>query len=244
MIRILVVDDQNLVREGIKILLEKATDINIVGEAKNGNEALQKIETLQPDVVLLDVEMPGVDGLAVADKISVQFPKIKVIMLSSHEDSSYVEKATNHGAKGYLLKNVSSHELEWSVRLVDSGYSAIKSELLEQQLEKDVKRQPEPVPSRIRNYSAVNTVETSKPVPVATMSSKERKNLNQLERLLVDNQLKPQNLNHQRARRKKKKILHNVKVTQIKKTVLSFEFKLLILIILFSLGFLTFVALS
>ena len=133
MIRILIVDDQRIVREGIKILLEKKSDIQIVGDASEGKEALQKIRALQPDVLLLDINMPGIDGFTIAERIKIISPKIKIIMLSSHEDKDYVQKATEIGAKGYLLKNASSQELEWSIKLVYQGYSTIKSELLEEQ---------------------------------------------------------------------------------------------------------------
>ena len=249
MIRILIVDDQNLVREGIKILLEKADGISIVGEAKNGTEALQQIRTLKPNVVLLDIEMPDVNGLTVADKIRSQFPQIKVIMLSSHEDNSYVEQATSHGAKGYLLKNVSSEELEWSVRLVDSGYSAIKSELLEQQLETPIKSNHNlaPLKNQSQNHQpfVVKAVGANDSATVSTVSLTEPNSFNQLERLLVDNQLKVQSIDYnKRIKKKKKKLLHGVRLLKFKRTLSSFEFRLLVLIILFSLGFLTFVALS
>ncbi len=105
MIRTLIVDDQNLIREGLRVLLEKATEIKIVGDAKDGESALQKIEAIQPDVVLLDIDLPGIDGLIVSKRINLKFPEIKVIMLSSYEDESYVSKATESGAKGYLLKS-------------------------------------------------------------------------------------------------------------------------------------------
>ncbi len=133
MVRILIVDDQKIVREGIKILLEKSAEIEIIGDAADGKEGLKKVELLNPDVVLLDIDMPGISGLSVAEKISSQFPEVKTIILSSHEDEKHVQKATESGAKGYLLKNASSQELEWSIKLVHQGYSAIKSELLEQQ---------------------------------------------------------------------------------------------------------------
>jgi len=271
MIRILIVDDQNLVREGIKILLEQAKEIQIVGEAKDGKEALKSIEMLQPDIVLLDIEMPDVSGLVVANKIKTRFPEVKIIMLSTHEDSSYMQKATNCGAKGYLLKSVSSQELEWSIRLVSQGYSAIKSELLEQRLSQDTKndsnnsRQLVSLEKKdillkqnknngnnngrsngnshldaadkaiLNSFSTVGTL----------VSNNNDPNSNKLETLLTQNQVGFQKQTVQKKRKKKNnQLLHGVSLLRFKRTVASFEFKLLVFIILFSLGFLVFIALA
>lgn len=265
MIRILVVDDQNLVREGIKILLEQTKEIKIVGEAKDGKEALRKIEMLHPDITLLDIEMPDVSGLVVAKKIKTKFPEVKTIMLSTHEDSSYMQKATSCGAKGYLLKSVSSQELEWSIKLVYQGYSAIKSELLEQQLseqkqtESDASNTPQLVSfpsqehlpeskSKTKNNSDVAVAEKKK----SRRSSKvealsltdDNADFSELETLLTQNQIGVQSIPYQRKQKKKNLLLHGVSLARLKKTASSFEFKLLIFIILFSLGFLVFIALA
>lgn len=133
MVRVLIVDDQMIVREGIKILLEDCADIEIISDASSAKEGLAKVKLLVPDIVLLDIEMPEMDGFAVANRLQIQHPTVKIIMLSSHEDEKYVRKATQSGAKGYLLKNASSQDLEWAIKLVDQGYSAFKSELLEKQ---------------------------------------------------------------------------------------------------------------
>ena len=90
MIRTLIVDDQNIIREGIKVLLENSAEIELVGFAIDGETALKKIEESKPDVVLLDINLPGIDGLTVANQINEAFPNIKVIMLSSYEDEAYV----------------------------------------------------------------------------------------------------------------------------------------------------------
>lgn len=235
MVRILIVDDQKIVREGIKILLEESPEIEIVGDACSGKEGLEKIELLEPDIVLLDIDMPEISGLTVAKRIRFKYPDIKTIMLSSHKDEKYVQKATESGAKGYLLKNASSQEIEWSIKLVDRGYSAIKSELLERQfahqtspqldlLDKDSKSNQK----KSRGYTTV-------------LSEADRENLDKLEVLLANTKVKPN-----KAVRKKPRqpAFHQAKLSQIKKTVSSFEFRLLVLVILFCLGFLTFIALS
>lgn len=268
MIRILIVDDQNIVREGIKILLEQATDIEVVGAAEDGNIALQKIEKLKPDIVLLDINMPGIDGLAVADKIRHQFLKTKIIMLSSYEDEQYVQKATELGAKGYLLKSASSQQLEWSIKLVHQGYSAIKSDLLEKQLSQEPSASPapsappaSPAPphQEIKREPKFDYVKIESPVPesnnnhslpkVAALSrnnnkQRDQENLNQLELLLSKNHTPRESFGYSTQQRRKKELFHSVKLTQIKKTMKSFEFKLLVFIILFSLSLLVFIALS
>ncbi|MEM8722016.1 MAG: response regulator transcription factor [Cyanobacteria bacterium P01_G01_bin.39] len=241
MIRILIVDDQNLIREGIKFLLEKAAEIEIVGVAKDGESALEKITVLQPDIVLLDIDLPGIDGLTVANKISRKFPQIKVVMLSSHEDDSYVEQAMAAGAKGYLLKNVSSEELSWSIKLVYQGYSAFKSELLTTFA--STKTAPSPLRATIEEKSSLDN---EIPSNASTSVAQNNVELSQMEALLTRNHLQQQYAKYAPDRRSSRngRYVNNVKLNQIKKTMKSFEFKLLVFIILFSLGFLVFVALS
>ena len=240
MVRILIVDDQKIVREGIKILLEKSTEIEIIGDAANGKEGLKKVELLKPDVVLLDIDMPGISGLAVAKRIRSRFPEVKIIMLSSHKDEEYVKKATESGTKGYLLKNASSQELEWSIKLVHQGYSAIKSELLEQQFELQKKLRS--------NLQLDEDLSATKKQPSNfAISDEDRSNLDKLEVLLTEEQNKKKDFSNSRKVRKPKRKqawFHGVRLSQAKKTMLSFEFQLLIFIILFCLGFLVFIALS
>ena len=244
MIRILIVDDQNLIREGIKVLLEKAVEIEIVGDASSGESALEKIVAVQPDVVLLDIDLPGIDGLTVADRIRLKFPEIKIIMLSSHDDKRYVAKATALGAKGYLLKDATSEELEWSIKLVHQGYSAIKSELLNYEPKREnssgfyASSQPQ---EKIRSSSAVDSsnVHSSSTQQTVARGS----NSDNIELLLAKNQVRQKYLTA-KQRRQRNYLFHRANLTKIQKTIASFEFKLLVFIIIFSLGFLIFVALS
>ena len=252
MIRILIVDDQNLVREGIKVLLGNIEGIKIVGDAKDGESALQQIAELQPDIVLLDIEMPGINGLVVAGKIRSQFPRIKVIMLSSREDKASVQKATTQGAKGYLLKTASSSELEWAIKLVEQGYSAIKSELMGEQLFQNSANllnkssKFNSVAQPIRNYSQVNGNAAKSHsrdfVSTSVISQDDKTDLNKLEILLANNPVQRKRPTHFKP--KKARRFHNFRLLKFRKTLASFEFKLLICIILFSLGFLIFIALS
>ena len=136
MIRILVVDDQNIVRQGIQALLAPKLDIEVVGTAQDGYQALEQIQNLQPDVVLIDIEMPRMDGLAATHQISQKFPQVKVLVLSSHEKEEYATKVLKAGAKGYLFKNALSQDLEQAIHLVNKGYSQIEPKLLEKLMAK------------------------------------------------------------------------------------------------------------
>jgi YesN/AraC family two-component response regulator len=118
MIRILLVDDQTLLCEVLKTWLEVEEDFQVIGVAHNGNEALSKIEMLQPDIVLMDIDMPEMDGLNATQIISERYPEVKVIFLSGHDEDDYLGKSLRAGAKGYLLKNTTAEELADKVRYV------------------------------------------------------------------------------------------------------------------------------
>ncbi len=118
MIRILLVDDQTLLCEVLKTWLEVEDDFEVIGVAHNGNEALSQIESLRPDVALMDIDMPEMDGLNATKIISEKFPDVKVIFLSGHDEDDYLGKSLRAGAKGYLLKNTTAEELADKVRYV------------------------------------------------------------------------------------------------------------------------------
>ena len=237
MIRILIVDDQNIIREGLKVLLETASEIEIVGYAEDGESALQKVSLMKPDVVLLDINLPGIDGLSVADKISSSFPQTKAIMLSSSDEDRYVSKAMKSSAKGYLLKNVSAEELEWSIRLVHQGYSSFKSDLLE-------KASLDPSSANNSVKSPSNRSGDRQPQVSASLSNTPtQRNPSELELLYAKNQFQHKYSDH-RNRQKGNPLFHSFRVSRAKKTMMSFEVKLLVFTILCSLGFLIFVALS
>jgi DNA-binding NarL/FixJ family response regulator len=130
MIRILLVDDQNLMRQGLKVLLAQIPELQIVGTAKDGLTALKQVEVFQPDLVLIDIEMPIIDGLTTTRLICRHFPKTKVLALSSYEKEEYVWKAIKAGAKGYLLKNSSTNDLARAIKAIYRGYSQFESGLL------------------------------------------------------------------------------------------------------------------
>jgi DNA-binding NarL/FixJ family response regulator len=242
MIRTLIVDDQNLIREGIRVLLEKASEIEIVGDASNGETALEKIEAIQPDIVLLDIDMPGIDGLTVADTIRLKFPSVKVIMLSSHEDRSYIQRSTAVGAKGYLLKNATSEELEWSIKLVHQGYSTIKSNLTDKPLAQKERSELYATPAPEPNLPSKSNV-ALKPSYSFVGSEKPKPSPDELELFSAKNQVSQKYLTS-RQQRRKKRLFHRSQLNKVKRTMISFEFRLLVLSTLSCLGFLVFVALS
>jgi DNA-binding NarL/FixJ family response regulator len=242
MIRTLIVDDQNIIRKGIKVLLENSAEIELIGFAEDGESALSEIEATQPDVVLLDINLPGIDGITVAHKVAMQFPQIKVIMLSSYEDEHYVSQAMASNAKGYLLKSVSAEELEWSIKLVHQGYSAFKSELLTPLVPRDQQ-------TSLESISPVEVIPVIPAVPVGNMlalpspsSPKTEPESDELERLLARNHIRQQHSTLQQHQRNSR--YSNIYTSRTKKMLKSFEFQLLVFVILFSLGFLIFVALS
>jgi DNA-binding NarL/FixJ family response regulator len=123
MIQVLLVDDQSIIRHGLKALLELEGDLQIVGDAENGAIAVEQVQALQPDVVLMDVRMPVMDGVAATRLIHQHSPQVKVLVLTTFDDQEYVQQALQVGAVGYLLKDTPSEELANAIRAVYKGYS-------------------------------------------------------------------------------------------------------------------------
>jgi len=120
-IRVVLVDDHALVRSGMRALLEQMPGIQVAGEATNGREALDLVERLRPDVVLLDISMPELNGLEVAERLHATQSAVRVVLLSMHADEHYVERALGVGATGYVLKSADAQELERAVRSAARG---------------------------------------------------------------------------------------------------------------------------
>ncbi len=125
MIRVLIVDDQNLIRQGLKTLLELESDLQIIGEAENGQIAVQQSDRLHPDVVLMDIRMPVMDGVAATRAILQRSPTAKVLILTTFDDEEYVTAALQQGAIGYLLKDTPSEDLAIAIRAAHKGYTQI-----------------------------------------------------------------------------------------------------------------------
>ena len=122
MIRVLLVDDESLIRRGLSAILQLESDIEVVGEADTGQLAVKYVEQLQPDVVLMDVRMPIMDGVAATRTITQLFPNTKVLVLTTFAEDTYITEALKYGAMGYLLKGTPSEELIQAIRSVTKGY--------------------------------------------------------------------------------------------------------------------------
>ncbi len=131
MINILLVDDQNLIRQGLKALLELEADLQIIGEAENGQIAIDLARELQPNVILMDIRMPIMDGVMATKEICRQFPDVNILILTTFDDDKYVSAAIEYGAKGYLLKDTPSEEIAAAIRAVDRGYTHLAPGMME-----------------------------------------------------------------------------------------------------------------
>lgn len=126
-IRMLLADDHTLVRDGIRLILEQMSGIVVVGEANTGREVLQLLKTTHPDVVLMDIRIPDLNGLEVTASITRDFPRVRVVVLSIHANELYVRQAVRAGAAGYLLKDVTKTELELAIKAVARGETYLSS---------------------------------------------------------------------------------------------------------------------
>ena len=129
MIRVLLADDHALFRQGLKSLLEAEGDFRVVGEAKDGWEAMRHALETKPDVILMDIQMPGLDGVQATQAILKEWPQAKVIMLTMYRQDAYVFEAVKAGARGYLLKDVDARELVDAIRRVHAGEVLLDAEL-------------------------------------------------------------------------------------------------------------------
>jgi len=157
-IKLLIVDDQRLMREGLHTLLEMEPDLEIAGEAEDGLAALAQYEALQPDVVLMDIRMPNLDGVQATLRLRQRWPEARVIILTTFDDDAYVFDGLRAGALGYLLKDVSGEELAGAIRKVAGGGALIEPSVarkvlaefarLAEPVKPPVERLPDPLSER------------------------------------------------------------------------------------------------
>ena len=133
-ISVLLVDDHPVVRQGLRSMLETDVHLNIVDEAENGEDALRKVAACSPQVVLIDIHMPVMDGLTATRRIKDKFPQTSVIVLTLYNNEQYVIEAVKAGAAGYLLKNASREEISRTIREVSQGGLLIKTTMLQKAL--------------------------------------------------------------------------------------------------------------
>ncbi|MFQ5752737.1 MAG: response regulator [bacterium] len=139
-IEVLIADDHTLIRAGIRSLLEKIKKIKVVAEASDGHEALQKIREYQPDVVLMDIAMSGLNGLEAAERVAKEFPQVRVIILSMHATEEYVVQALRAGAAGYLVKDATFSELEIAVMSVARDETYLSPAVSKHVIDKYIRR--------------------------------------------------------------------------------------------------------
>jgi len=120
-IRVLIVDDHPMVAEGIQSILESYTDIDVVGTLSNGQDAVDRAADLAPDVILMDLNMPGLGGLSATEIILERLPETRILILSMHDSPEYISTALSHGAKGYVLKDVQTEEIKQAIDAVMRG---------------------------------------------------------------------------------------------------------------------------
>jgi len=132
MIRVLIADDHTIVREGLRHLLATAGDIVVVGEAVNGHEVVERVRMTDLDILLLDLSMPGKSGMELIRQVKTEKPKLKVLVLSMHEEHQYAVRAIRAGASGYLTKDSASVQLVSALRKLAAGGAFISAEVAEQ----------------------------------------------------------------------------------------------------------------
>ncbi len=125
MIRLLIVDDHEMVREGLKAMLVSEPDFTIVGDASNAEQALELVERLHPDVILLDIRLPGVSGIEVCRTVTERYPETAVIILTTFTDESLIAQCIQAGARGFIVKDIERFDLKRSIRAVARGEAAI-----------------------------------------------------------------------------------------------------------------------
>jgi len=132
MIRVLIADDHTIMREGLKQLLLAAGDLEVAGEARDGHEVLRQVQALDFDVLLLDMSMPGKSGMDLIKQVKADKPKLRVLVLSMHQEHQYAVRAIKAGASGYLTKESASTQLVSAIRKVAKGGAFISAEVAEQ----------------------------------------------------------------------------------------------------------------
>ncbi|WP_242901108.1 response regulator transcription factor [Actinomadura terrae] len=144
MIRVLLVDDQHLVRMGLRMLCDSAPDLEVVGEAGDGRDAPRLVGELSPDVVLMDLRMPGVDGIAATRRITAAWPAVRVVVLTTFDDDDHLYPALAAGAFGFMVKDAPPPELLRAVRMAAGGESPYSGDVLRRLVDQAVRARSEP----------------------------------------------------------------------------------------------------
>lgn len=150
-IRVFIADDHAVLRAGLRMLIDAQPDMQVVGEAEDGEEAVRRVVSLRPEVALVDVSMPRLDGLEVVRRLQESAPQVRVLILSMYDDEGYLRRALEHGAAGYILKKAADTELMAAVRAVARGenyvYPSLTHLLVNRYLGRQEEGQPGPSPA-------------------------------------------------------------------------------------------------
>ncbi len=158
MIRLLIIDDHEMVREGLKAMLSAEPDFSIVGDAANAEQAFVLIERQRPDIILLDVRLPGTSGIEVCRTVTERYPEIAVIFLTTFTDESLVEQCIKAGARGFIVKDIERFDLKRSIRAVARGEATIDSKAavaVLAQLRRSPHKSDEPAPEPLSSQQIV-----------------------------------------------------------------------------------------
>jgi DNA-binding NarL/FixJ family response regulator len=159
MIRVLIADDQSLVRTGFKMILDAESDVEVVGEAGDGAAALTMARTLRPDVVLMDVRMPGTDGITATGQITAELPGTRILILTTFDLDDYVHAGLRAGASGFLLKDVPAPDLVAAIRTVAAGDSVLSPSTTRRLIERFVPLLPAPAAATTDSLAALTNRE-------------------------------------------------------------------------------------
>ena len=174
-LRILLADDHDILRQGLKLLLEAQPDLRVVGEARTGRSTIEQVATLQPDIVVLDISMPDIDGLKACQQIRKHHPAIQVLILTMHESEEYFLQALRMGASGYLVKKAAPAELCAAVRIVAQGgaflYPGLAKALVRAYVQQSSPQMdPKNVPASRNEVQSASSVQEAKNVKNSELS--------------------------------------------------------------------------
>jgi len=147
-LKIMLVDDHPIVREGLKTLILTQSDMEVIGEASDGQEACQQASLLQPDLVIMDISMPGLSGTQATERLCRECPKVKVLVLTIHEDKGYIRQLLAAGAAGYVLKRAAGEELIHAIRVVSAGRTYLDPDMAGKVVTGFVRRTGESLPTK------------------------------------------------------------------------------------------------
>ena len=158
-VRVLVVDDHPMVREGLRSMLSTATDLEVVGEASTAHEAIDRATVLQPDIILLDIQLPDMDGLTALPRLKAVAPTARVLIVTMHEEAAYIIQAATAGVAGYIVKGVHRQELLSAIRTAVAG-NPVTIPLLLGQRQQHTTTVPTPSPATASPPDGLRPVET------------------------------------------------------------------------------------